>query len=180
MHLTFEQSELDNKGPYTINKNGNDLDLTQAFPSMHSKQRGNNPQSKLSKQGTVSKKQQNPICPNENKVNDGETKIKNPVRKFYNKNQVRHVSFKEGDRKDQNKPVKMLDESVAKRKSLGFTGSGIVCFLCGSTLHVAPHCKAYPNTKPTMTPCKCGIFHPEAVCKSRGNNPQQAGRVVRN
>ena len=57
MHLTFEQSESDNKGAYTINKIGNDLDLTQAFPSVRSKQKENKPQSKLWKQGTVSKKQ---------------------------------------------------------------------------------------------------------------------------
>ena len=126
MHLTFEQSETDNKGAYTINKIGNDLDLTQAFPSMQGKQKGNNPQPKLRKQGVVSKKQQNPICPNENKVNYGEPRIKNPVRKFYNKNQIRQVTFKDKkDKKDQNKPVKMLDESIANRKALGFTGSGM-------------------------------------------------------
>ena len=95
-------------------------------------------------------------------------------------NQVRQVSFKEVEKKDQNKPVKMRDESVPKRKALGFTGSGIICFLCGSTRHVAPHCSAYLNTKPSITPCKCGLFHPEAVFKGRGNNPQRAGRVVRN
>ena len=128
----------------------------------------------------MSKKQQIPVCPNENKVNYGEPRAKNPVRKFSNKNQVRQVSSKEVEKKDQNKPVKMLDESVAKKKALGFTGSGIICFLCGSTRHVAPHCSAYLNTKPSITPCKCGLFHPEAVCKGRGNNPQQAGRVVRN
>ena len=144
------------------------------------------------KQGSISRKQQNPSCPNENKANYGDTKNKNQGRKFYNKSQVRqvsfkegdyqvrHVSFKEGDRKDQNKPVKMLDESIAKRKSLVFTGSGIICFLCRSTWHVAPHCKAYPNTKPTIAPCKCGLFHPENVFKNRGNIPQQPGRVVRN
>ena len=147
---------------------------------MHGKQKGNNPQPQLRKQGAVSKKQQIPVCPYENKVNYGEPRAKNPVRKFYNKNQVRQVSFKEVEKKDQNKPVKMLDESVAKRKALGFTGSGIICFLCGSTRHVAPHCSAYPNTKPCITPCKCGLFHPEAVYKGRGNNPQQAGRVVMN
>ena len=81
--------------------------------------------------------------------------------------------------KDQ-RPVKMLDESVSKRKALGFTGSGIICFLCGSTGHVVPHCSTYPNTKPSITACKCGFFHPESICKGKGNNPQQAGRVVRN
>ena len=120
----------------------------------------------------MSKKQQIPVCPNENKVNYGEPRAKNPVSKFYNKNQVRHVTFKEVEKKDQNKPVKMLDESVAKRKALGFTGSGIICFLCGSTRHVAPHC--------SITPCKCGLFHSESAFKGRGNNSQQAGRVVRN
>ena len=179
MHLTFEQSEFDNKGPHTINKISNDLDLTQAFPSMHRRQKGNSPPSRQ-KQGFISRKQQNPSSPIEGKASSGDTKDKNQGRRFYNKRQVRQVSFKDGDRKDQNKPVKMLDESIAKRKSLGFTGSGIICFLCRSTRHVAPHCKAYPNTKPTVTPCKCGLFHPENVCKGRGNIPQQPGKVVRN
>ena len=58
MHLTFEQFETDNKGVYTINKINNDLDLTQAFPSMHGKQKGSNPQPQLRRQGAVSKKQQ--------------------------------------------------------------------------------------------------------------------------
>ena len=47
INLTFEQSETDSKGAYTINKINNDLDLTQAFPSVHGKQKGNNPQPQL-------------------------------------------------------------------------------------------------------------------------------------
>jgi hypothetical protein len=179
MHLSFEQSENENKGQFTINKISTDLDLTQAFPSMHVRQKGNNPQQKQ-KQGSASKKQQPPVCPNENKMNYGEARVKTPSRKIYNKKKVRQVTFREGKRKDRNKPVKMTDESIAKRKILGFNGSGIICFLCRSTRHVAPQCNVYPHTKPTSTPCKCGLLHPEAVCKSRGNSPQQPGRVVRN
>ena len=136
-----KKSENENKGQFTINKISTDLDLTQAFPSMHVKQKGNNPPKKGN---NPSKKQQPPVCPNENKMNYGEARFKTPSRKFYNKNQVRQVSFKEGERKDRNRPIRMTDESVAKRKILGFNGSGIICFLCKSTRHIAPNCNVYP------------------------------------
>ena len=177
MHLSFEQSENENKGQFTINKISTDLDLTQAFPSMHMKQKGNNPPQRGN---NPYKKQQHPVCPNENKMNYGEARAKTSNRNLYNKNQVRQVSFKEGEKKDRTRPIRMTDEYVAKRKILGFKGSGIICFLWKGTRHIAQNCNVYPHTKPTSTPCKCGLLHPEAVCKSRGNPPQQPGRVVRN
>ena len=104
--------------------------------------------------------------------------MKNP-----NKNHVRQVSSNE-KKWEGPKPFKITDESVAKRRTLGFKGKGVICFLCRSTRHIAPHCTVYPDTKPTTTPCKCGLFHPESACKDKratqGNTPPQTGRVVRN
>ena len=89
MHLTFEQSEFDNKGPHTINKISNGLDLTQAFPSMHRRQKGNNPPSR--QQGFIPRKQQNPSSPIEGKESLWDTKDKNQGRRFYNKRQVSFI-----------------------------------------------------------------------------------------
>jgi hypothetical protein len=123
MHLSFEQSENENKAHTYINKISTDLDLTQAFPSMHTKQKGNNP----SKKGNnPSKKQQNTVCPNANKMNYGEARAKPSNRNLYKKNQIRQVSFKEGEKKGRTRPLRMTDESVAKRKMLGFNGPGII------------------------------------------------------
>ena len=99
-------------------------------------------------------KQPIPSCTNENKMNYGSPK--QPSRKFYDKNQVRQVV-------SNTVPPKMTNDSIEKRKVLGFKGPGIICFLCGSPKHVAPKCKIYPNAKPTNTPCKCNLYHAEAI-----------------
>ena len=173
MHLAFEQSENENKTTF-INKISADIDLQQAFPSTHIKKAKD-----TQKRGNRhSKKQQNTSYPDEERRGK-QANNKNP-----NKTYVRQVTSNEG-KWEGSKPFKITDESIAKRKMLGFKGKGIICFLCGSTKHIAPHCTTYLETKPTATPCKCGLFHAESVCKGKrvgfqGNNPPQSGRVVRN
>ena len=74
----------------------------------------------------------------------------------------------------------MLDESIEKRKALGLTGDHFACFMCVSPKHIAPNCKAYQQQRPTSKPCKCGLYHPEEICKSKKGVNQIVGKVVRN
>ena len=81
--------------------------------------------------------------------------------------QVRRLSHQNGKRPPflnqnsggQQRPVKMLDESIAKRKALSWVGDHFACFMCGSPKHIAPYCKAYPHQKPTSKPCKCRLYN---------------------
>ena len=74
----------------------------------------------------------------------------------------------------------MLDESIEKRKALGWTGDHFACFMCGSPKHIAPHCKAYPQQRPTSKPHKCGLYHPEEICKIKKGVNQIVVKVVMN
>ena len=74
----------------------------------------------------------------------------------------------------------MVNESIEKRKALGLTGDHFACFMCSSPKHIAPYCKAYPQQKPTSKPGKCGLYHPEEICKSKRGASQPVGKVVRN
>jgi hypothetical protein len=174
MHIAFEQSENESNKTRFINKISTDIDLQQAFPSANIQKT-----KEIKREGNKHlKKKKN------TSYSDGERRGKQANNRNPNKTYVRQVTSNEG-KWDGSKPFKITDESIAKRKILGFKGKGIICFLCRSTKHIAPHCTIYPETKPTTTPCKCGLFHAESVCKDKrvsfqGNNPLQSGRVVRN
>jgi hypothetical protein len=174
MHIAFEQSENEyNNKTRFINRISTDIDLQQAFPSANIKKT-----KEIKRGGNKNIKKKKNISYSDEEYRGKQANIKNP-----NKTYVRQVSSNE--RKwDGSKPFKITDESIAKRKALGFKGKGVICFLCKSTRHIAPYCTFYPDTKPTSTPCKCGLFHPESACKDKrvtqGNNPPQSGRVVRN
>jgi hypothetical protein len=117
MNLSFEHTEVESKGEFTINKISNDLDLTQAFPAAHGRQKDNNQKQKQKQKRR--QKQLIPVCPNENKMNYGSPK--QPSRKFYDKNQVRQVV-------SNTVPPKMTNDSIEERKVLGFKGPTIICF----------------------------------------------------
>ena len=172
MHIAFEQSENESGNKTkSINKVSSDIDIQQAFPPANKKKENK-------KGGNKNNKRRKNIPYSDEEYKGKQTNIKNT-----NKNQVRQVSSNE-KKWEGPKPFKITDESVAKRQTLGFKGKGVICFLCRSTKHIAPHCRIYPDTKPTSIPCKCGLFHPESACKDKrtpqGNTPPQTGRVVRN